>query len=63
MALVGYGCFDNPNSTIEEALHDIDRVKFMADSLDALMRAVRYEHKTTDNKVLKATITNAMIAL
>ncbi|GMN49848.1 hypothetical protein TIFTF001_019010 [Ficus carica] len=37
----GYGCFDNPNSTIEEALHDIDRVKFMADSLDALMRAVR----------------------
>ncbi|GMN49847.1 hypothetical protein TIFTF001_019012 [Ficus carica] len=37
----GYGCFDNPNSTFEEALRDVNRVKFMGDYLDALLRAVR----------------------
>ena len=39
------GCVDTPNSTDEEALHVVERVKYMADHLDAQLRAVRYEHE------------------
>jgi hypothetical protein len=41
MDLVGYGEKDNPNFTVEELLHDAKRVEYMADYLDALLRAVR----------------------
>ncbi|PON84867.1 Glycoside hydrolase [Trema orientale] len=37
----GYGFVENPDSNTEETLHDDHRVKYMADYLDALMRAVR----------------------
>ncbi|EXB88443.1 hypothetical protein L484_012883 [Morus notabilis] len=45
LALVGYGCYENSNTTIEEALRDVNRVKFMADYLDDLLRAARYDTK------------------
>lgn len=43
MALVGYGFDENMDSNTKEALCDAHRVKYMADYLDALLRAVRYE--------------------
>ncbi|KAL5578887.1 hypothetical protein UlMin_011329 [Ulmus minor] len=36
----GYGTLDNPNSTIEEIVQDVKRVKYMADYFDALLRAM-----------------------
>ncbi|KAL5578891.1 hypothetical protein UlMin_011333, partial [Ulmus minor] len=37
----GFGTFDNPNTTVEELLVDAKRVSYMADYLDALLRAMR----------------------
>ena len=44
MALVGYGSFENPDSNTKEAIHDVHRVKYMADYLDPLLGVLRYEH-------------------
>ncbi|KAL5578892.1 hypothetical protein UlMin_011334 [Ulmus minor] len=37
----GFGTFENTNTTIEELLVDAKRVSYMADYLDALLRAMR----------------------
>ncbi|KAF3437656.1 hypothetical protein FNV43_RR20412 [Rhamnella rubrinervis] len=37
----GYSEFNNPNFTTEQFLNDVKRVKYMADYLDALLRAIR----------------------
>lgn len=41
MDLVGYGEKDKSNFSVEEPLHDAKRVEYIADYLDALLRAVR----------------------
>ena len=42
MWLVGYSELNNPSFTTEEFLNDVKRVQYMADHLDALLRAIRY---------------------
>lgn len=41
---MGYGEVYHPNSTIEDFLHDVRRVNYIAGYLDALSVAIRYEH-------------------
>ena len=50
MGVVGYSEYNNPNFTTEEFLNDVKRVKYMADYLDALSRAIRY--KIQNNLIL-----------
>ncbi|KAL5578889.1 hypothetical protein UlMin_011331 [Ulmus minor] len=57
----GFGTFDNPNTTVEELLVDAKRLSYMADYLDALLRAMRFGLYYVDygslNKTRKSSAT------